>query len=336
MMPHTVTSIRTTRNPALPDHVVAFEVSKHQLVVHTLPTDRQQTIPNTPAAVRRVLTAEARHNKRAGLGAMLVVCEATGGYEAHVLAAAVKLGIAAHKAHGTRVRHFARAKGRKAKSDPIDARLIALYGRQTEDLIRYVPPSEGSKALRALDERRHDLKVMLQAETNRLEHVSNAHVRRSLEASIRALSKALAAIEAEIAQLLAREEALARKAELMRTVPGVGPVVATSLLAHMPELGTLPRGTAAALAGLAPYDDDSGKRRGRRAIEAGRSAVRRVLYMAALVAIRVCPHLRAYAQRISAKGRPWKVAVTAVMRKLVVIANAVLASGQPCHYAKLA
>lgn len=334
MMPHTLTPIRPTRNAAQPDHVVAFEVSKHQLVVHTLPADRQQIIPNTPAAIRRVLEAELRHNARAGLGAMLVVCEATGGYEAHVLAAAVALGIPAHKAHGTRVRHFARAKGRKAKSDPIDARLIALYGQQTEDLIRYVPPGEGQQALRALSERRQDLKLMLQAETNRLEHVSNAHVRRSLETSIRALSKALAAIEAEIARLIARDEALARKVELMRTVPGVGPVVASALLAHMPELGTLPRGGPAALAGLAPYDDDSGKRRGRRAIEAGRSAVRGMLYMAALVAMRICPHLRAYAQRIIAKGKPWKVAVTAVMRKLITILNAVLASGQPCHYAK--
>jgi len=334
MMSNILTSIRTTRNPTLPDHVVAFEVSKHQLIVHALPTDRQQIIANTPAAIRRVLKAELRDNRQAGLGAMLVVCEATGGYEAHVLAEAVALGLPAHKAHGTRVRHFARAKGRKAKSDPIDARLIALYGRQTEDLIRYVPPSEASKALRALSERRQDLKAMLQAETNRLEHVDNAHVRKSLATAIRALSKLLAAIEAEIAQLMAREEALARKAELMRTVPGVGPVVSTALLAHMPELGTLPRGSAAALAGLAPYDDDSGKRRGRRAIEAGRSTVRCMLYMAALVATRVCPHLRAYAQRIIVQGRPWKVAITAVMRKLIVILNAVLASGQPCHYAK--
>lgn len=334
MMSDTVTPIRPTRKPSRPDHVVAFEVAKHQLVVHSLPADRQQTIPNTPAAVRRVLMAEVRHNQRARLGTMLVVCEATGGYEAHVLAAAVKLGVPAHKAHGTRVRHFARAKGCRAKSDPIDARLIALYGLQTEDLVRYVPPGAALAALRALEERRHDLKVMLQAETNRLEHVGHALVRKSLDTAIRTLSQMLAAIEAEIARLLAQEADLARKAELMRTVPGVGPVVAATLLAHMPELGTLPRVTAAALAGLAPYDDDSGKRRGRRTIAAGRSAVRRVLYMAALVAVRVCPHLRAYAQRITAKARPWKVAVIAIMRKLIVILNAVLASGEPCHYAK--
>ena len=333
-MPHTLTPIRTSSNPSLPEHVVAFEVSKHQLVIHTLPTDKQRSVPNTPAAARRALMAEARHNRRAGLGLMLVVCEATGGYEQHVLAAAASLGIEAHKAHGTRVRHFAKYKGLKAKNDPIDARLIALYGLQTENLMRYQPPSEDIKALRALQERRHDLIVMLQAERNRLEHVSNAAVLKSLRASVRALSSTLAAIETEISGLLARTDTLARKAELMRTVPGVGPVVTSTLLAHMSELGTLPRGRPAALAGLAPYDDDSGQKKGRRTIEAGRSAVRRCLYMAALVAVRVCPHLRAYADRVKARGKPFKLAITAVMRKLIEIINAVLATGQPCHYAQ--
>jgi transposase len=333
-MPHTLTPIRNSSNPNLPEHVVAFEVSKHQLVVHTLPADAQCTIPNTPAAVRRVLAAELRHNRRAGLGAMLVVCEATGGYEEHVLATAASLGIEAHQAHGTRVRHFARYKGLKAKNDPIDARVIALYGLQTENLVRYQPPSEDLKALRALQERRHDLIVMLQAEKNRLEHVSNASVLRSLRALLRLLSGTLAAIETEISQLLARSASLARKAELMRTVPGVGPVVTSTLLAHMCELGTLPRGRPAALAGLAPYDDDSGQKKGRRRIQAGRSAVRRCLYMAALVAVRVCPQLRAYADRIKARGKPFKLAITAVMRKLIEIINAVLADGQPCRYAR--
>jgi transposase len=334
MIHTTVTAIRSPSNSNLPDHVVAFEVSKHQLVVHTLPADRQVVIANTPAAVRRLLSAQVRHNRRARLGSMLVLCEATGGYEAHVLEAAIELGIEAHKAHGTRVRHFAKYKGLKAKNDPIDARLIALYGLQTENLVRYVPPSAGLKALRALKERRHDLQVMLQAENNRLEHVTDARVLKSLKASIRSLAKALKAIEAEIALLLESEQTLARKAELMCTVPGVGITVATTLIAHMPELGTLPRAQAAALAGVAPYDDDSGERKGRRSIDAGRSAVRRCLYMAALVAKRTCPHLRDFAQRIIARGNPPKVAITAVMRKLIVIINAVLASQQSCHYAK--
>lgn len=333
-MPHTLTPIRPASNPSLPEHVVAFEVSKHQLVVHTLPADRQCPIPNTPAAVRRVLAAELRHNRRARLGAMLVLCEATGGYEAHVLEAAVELGIEAHKAHGSRVRHFAKYKGLKAKNDPIDARLIALYGRQTENLVRYQPPNDAIKALRALQERRQDLIVMLQGEKNRLEHVTNAAVLKSLQASIRALSRMLAEIEGEVAGLLAREDALARKAQLMRTVPGLGPVVASTLLAHMPELGALPRGRPAALAGLAPFDNDSGEKKGRRTIDAGRSAVRRCLYMAAMAAVRVSPQLCAFAERIKARGKPFKVAITAVMRKLIAIINAVLATGQPCNYVR--
>lgn len=331
-----VTAIRSPGNSSLPDHVVAFEVSKCQLVVHTLPADRQCTIPNTPPAVRRLLKAEIKHNAKAGLGAMLVVCEATGGYETAVLDVATELGLEAHKAHGTRVRHFAKYKGLKAKNDPIDARLIALFGMQTEDLVRYRPPSATARALRALQERRDDLKTMLQAEQNRLEHACNPHVLKSLKTSIAALAKTLTAIEAEIAHLIEREESMAHKAELMRTVPGVGPTVAATLLAQMPELGTLRREQAAALAGLAPYDDDSGERRGRRRIAAGRSAVRRCLYMAALTAIRTCPHLRDYAGRIKARGGSFKVYVTAIMRKLVVIINAVLATQSPCHYARSA
>jgi transposase len=336
MRTDTVTPIRAPSNPDLPCHVVAFEVSKHQLVVHTLPADEQLSIPNTPAAVRGTLRAQIRHNRRAGLGPMLVICEATGGYEGHVLAAAVELGLPAHRAHGTRVRHFARYNGLKAKSDPIDARLIALYGLKSDNLVRYQPPSEGARALRALSERREDLMRMLQGEKNRLEHVTNQVVLASLKASIEALSGMLAAIEAELAQLLAREDALARKAQLMRTVPGVGPVVANTLLAHMEMLGTLSRGRSAALAGLAPYDKDSGQKKGPRSIDAGRSAVRRCLYMAAMVAVRVCPHLRDFAARIRARGKPFKVAITAVMRKLIEIINAVLASGQPSRYAKTA
>lgn len=336
MSTDTVTAIRSPGNTGLPGHVVAFEVSKHELVVHTLPADRQCTTVNTPQAIRRILKTEIKDNRKAGLGPMLVICEATGGYESAVLEVAVQLGLDAHRAHGSQVRYFARYKGFKAKNDPIDAHLIACFGMQTENLIRYEPPSEETKALRALQERREDLKRMLEAETNRLEHIRNVHVLKSLKSSIKFLARMLDEIEAEIARLVESEAGMARKTELMCTVPGVGMVVAATLMAQMPELGTLPRTTVAALAGLAPFDDDSGKRKGRRHISAGRSAVRRCLYMAALTAIRICPHLRDYAARIRARGNPSKVAITAVMRKLIVIINAVLAAQQPCKYAKSA
>lgn len=333
MSNETVTAIPSP-GKTTPDHVIAFEVAKHDLVVHTLPADRQCTIANTPAAVRRLLKAEIKHNAQARLGTLLVVCEATGGYERHVLHGAVELGLEVHRAHGARVRHFASYAGARAKSDSIDARLLAQFGRRTENLRRYLPPSAVQLALRALEERRCDLQAMRQAELNRLEHVTHASVRCSLQASIRALTTALAAIAAEITALLRRDEAMARKAALMRSVPGIGAGVTVTVLAHMPELGTLSRGSSAALAGLVPYDDDSGARRGPRHIEAGRAAVRRALYMAALTAVRVCPHLRALAERIRARGKPFKAAIVAVMRKLIVILNAVLTTGQPCHYAK--
>ena len=324
MIHSTVTAICSPSNTTLPDHVVAFEVSKHQLVVHTLPTDRQCVIANTPAAVRRVLLAQARHNRRAGLGPMLVVCEATGGYEVHVLEAAAKLGIEAHKAHGTRVRHFAKYKGLRAKNDPIDARLIALYGLQTENLVRYVPPTAGLKALRALKERRYDLQVMLQAETNRLEHVTDARVLKSLRASIRFFAKALKAIEAEIALLLKREETLARKAELMCTVPGVGVTVATTLIAHMPELGTLPRGQAAALAGVAPSTTTASRKRDAdpsMPAEAPCADPSTWPPWSLSASARICATSRT-ASSPEATGQV--VAITAVMRKLIVIVDGVL------------
>ena len=132
------------------EHIVAFEVSKDNLVVHTLPADEQRTISNAPAAIRRLIKAEAKRNREQKLGPILVVCEATGGYERHVIQAAFELEIPVHRAHGTRVRHFGRYCGLLAKTDPIDARLLAQYGLKTEDLRLHVPPPPEHEALRAL------------------------------------------------------------------------------------------------------------------------------------------------------------------------------------------
>ena len=172
---------------------------------------------------------------------MLVVCEATGGYEAHVLAAAVEARHRSPQGARHRVRHFARYKGFKAKSDAIDARVLALYGLQTDNLRRYVAPAAAVVALRALQERRHDLQVMLQAETNRLEHASDARVLRSLEASIKSMSKALATIEAEIGNLVEGTQTLSPgPAHAHRA--GRGSRGGRHPHGPHAELGTLPRG----------------------------------------------------------------------------------------------
>lgn len=316
------------------NHIVAFEVSKDSLVVHVLPADEQRTIANTSSAVRRLLRAEAARNRKATLGELLVVCEATGGYERHVLDAACDLNLACHRAHGSRVRFFARYLGLAAKTDAIDARMLALYGLRTERLRLHEPPSADETALRDLKARRDQIQEMLIAETNRLEHARHRSVRAGLKAHIRALQTTLAALDKEIVELLRTAPALARRAWLMQTVIGVGPQTAATCLAYLPELGRLTKGEAAALAGLAPMANDSGKSSAPRRTGHGRAPVRRALYMAAVVAMYRNPVLTAFARRLRESGKPFKIVVTAVMRKLIVILNAILHDNQPCRHAK--
>lgn len=315
------------------NHVVAFEVAKETLVIHVLPGEGQYSIANRPKAIRKLLMWEMRRNAAADLGSLLIVCEATGGYESHVLAICVELGLAVHKAHGSRVRYFAKYLGLLAKTDPIDARVLALYGLKTQGLRLYVPPTPELVALRDLKTRRDQVQHMLIAETNRLEHVRHASVMRGLKAHVASLRKTLAALEAEIAAHVEANDALARKARLMRSVKGVGPMTAATLLAYMPELGTFRKGEVARLAGLAPINNDSGKSHAPRHLAAGRSTIRTTLYMAALVALRHNPVMRRFAAALRQNGKPFKVVITAVMRKLIVILNAILRSGQPWAHA---
>jgi transposase len=311
------------------NHVVAFEVSKAELVVHSLPADRQCVIANTAKGVSRLLTSELKSLRKQPTARLMVVCEATGGYERHVLEACIALGIACHRAHGSRVRFFAKYLGFSAKTDSIDARLLATYGLRSERLRLYVPPSAEEQALKDLKARRDEIQAMMIAEGNRLEHARHASVVRSLKQHLAALKKTFDGLEREIAALLRSCQTLGRKAKLMQSVKGVGPVTAATMLAYMPELGTLSKGEAARLAGLAPMNRDSGKLSAPRHIEAGRGAVRRCLYMAALVAMQTNPVFRDFAAKLKSRGKPFKVVVTAVMRKIVVILNAILRSEEP-------
>lgn len=318
------------------EHIVAFEVSKDNLVVHTLPADEQHTISNAPAAIRRLIKAEAKRNREQKLGPILVICEATGGYERHVIQAAFDLKIPVHRAHGTRVRHFGRYCGLLAKTDPIDARLLAQYGLKTEELRLHVPPPPENEALRALHARRSEIQQMIIAETGRLDHAQHKSVLKSLKQHIAELKADLAAIESEINQLVRENGALSKKVALMRTVIGVGPISAMILLAYVPNIGQLTKGQVARLAGLAPINNDSGKKRGARHVEAGRTAIRRALYMAAVVAMKANPVLKDFADRLRSRGYPFKYVATAVMRKLVVILNAILRDGSPWSGAQTA
>jgi transposase len=311
------------------NHVVAFEVSKETLVVHILPSGEQCTIANKPQAVRRLLKVQSKHNRKQNLGPILIVCEATGGYERHVLDVAIDLGLPVHRAHGARVRFFARYCGLVAKTDPIDARVLAQYGVKTDNLRLYVPPPPETIVLRALHARRTEIQQMMIAETCRLDQARHKSVVTSLKNHIAQLKSALEAIEDEITQLLHENASLKKKVELMRTVIGIGPVSAMVLLGYLPDIGSLTKGEVARLSGLAPINNDSGKKHGARHVEAGRTAIRRALYMAAVVAMGANPVIKTFADRLRGKGYPFKYVAVAVMRKLVVILNAVLRDGQP-------
>lgn len=312
-------------SPATGKRIIAFEVSKRELVVHRLPEDRQVTIPNTAAAIRRLLARWAPGKPP------LIVCEATGGYERHVLAVSLERGLDVHRAHGSRVREFARYRGRRAKTDAIDARLLAEYGQQTTDLRLYTPPSPEEEALRALRKRRDEVEVMLRMERNRQEHAQAPRVKRSLARHVKMLTTELESLDEEIDALIAENERLRKRAALMQTVKGIGPKTAAACLAYCPELGGLTKAEAAAIAGLAPHAQDSGSQHGPRHIGGGRKILRKSLYMAAVVAIQYNATIARFAQSLKARGKPAKVVITAVMRKLIVILNAVLKTGEPCR-----
>lgn len=318
------------------NHVIAFDVSKASLSLHILPSGETLSLQNDGAAIRRLLKREQKRNRKQGLGPMLVICEATGGYEDTVLKAACELGLDCHRAHGSGVRAYAKFRGRHAKNDPIDAALIAEYGRDKPDIELYQPPRPEEAALRALMGRRSELKDMIQAETCRIEHASLKAVRVSLESHLAALKEQLALIEKEIRTLTRRDEAFNKRSRLMQTLAGIGAVASQTILAFLPELGHVPTPRAVALAGLAPYDRDSGKERGKRRIVGGRGQIRTCLYMAALAAIRSHAHFREFAERLTRRGKPFKVAITAVMRKLIVILSAMIRKDQPWKHAQTA
>lgn len=259
---------------------------------------------------------------------VLVVCEATGGYERGVVAALQEAGIAVALANARQVRDFARAQGRLAKTDRLDAAVLADYGRRLQPTAA-AQPSPAQRQLQEAITRRQQLQQVRLAEHNRLEHLQEPFLRRQLQAHLRALDRQLKQLDAWLADLVKHQEPLAQKVSRLCTVDGVGRVTALVLLATMPELGTLNRRQAAALAGVAPFNRDSGPRRGHRQIYGGRAVARRALYMASLTAAYHNDQLQPFYQRLVTNGKPKKVALVAVMRKLIIHLNHQLKSVTP-------
>jgi len=259
-------------------------------------------------------------------GVELVVVEASGGIESALVSELVEQSIPVAVVNPTRVRSFARAAGQLAKTDPIDARMIARFGATMKPKAKAIR-DQAQLALSQQVTRRRQMVQMVTAEKNRAQTALGA-MKEQIERHIAWLQSEIEQLEHEINQAIMADPAWQETSERLQSMPGVGAVTAATLVAELPELGRLNRQKIAALVGLAPFNHDSGKRRGQRRIFGGRASVRTVLYMAALSAIRCNPVIRAFYQRLVDKGKAKKVAITACMRKILVILNTMAKTGQ--------
>jgi transposase len=257
-----------------------------------------------------------------------VVIEATGGLERPVIAALLGAGLPASIVNPARVRAFAEGTGRLAKTDKIDAKVLASYGAYMRPAPAELPTAARAK-LRELITYRSQITGEITARKAQAKIYQDAGLRQRAEAALKALERERAALEREIKTLIGSDEVLALRFKLLTSAPAVGTVVAATLIAELPELGTLSRRKVAALAGLAPFPRDSGDRKGYRAIRGGRADVRCALFCAARVALRHNPKIKAFYERLRARGKTGKVAIVAAMHKLLTILNAILKSGTP-------
>lgn len=304
------------------DTYVGIDVSKESLDVCLLADAKRFSTSNNSQGFAQLFKALPTP------GSCLIVLEATGGYQRAVVAELVAAGHQVAVVNPRQVRDFARGLGFLAKTDRIDAEVIARFGQQAQP--RSLEKASGiQQELQQLVTRRRQLIDLRTAETNRLETATTKSVVKSLLSMIEQLEKKIRQIEKEISQRVESDEALQCQAALIKSVPGVGAITAATLIAELPELGRLNRQEIAALAGLAPFNRDSGKFHGRRAIWGGRSAVRSVLYMAALTARRCNPVIQEFAKRLKDAGKPFKVVLTACMRKLLVILNTIIKNNSP-------
>ena len=263
-----------------------------------------------------------------GQDASEAVCEPTGGYEREVVRRLEESGLPVHVAHPNKVRNFARAAGHEAKTDVLDARVLSHYG-EVFNLARRQSDDGAGQELKDLLKRRKDLVDQRVQERNRLEKGLSSGARRSAERHVAWLDEEIGRMDEEYREALNRNTQLSETAALYRSVPGVGELTAASLVAYLPELGKCDGKALTALVGLAPWSRDSGAQRGYRSIRGGRGAVRRVLYLAALSAVRHNEELGHFYRGLRKRGKTGKVALVAVMRKLLLVLNAVAHRGTP-------
>ena len=302
---------------------MGIDVSKAVLDVAMLPTDEKWSVPNSNQGMQELV------QRLKGLEIRLIVLEASGGLERRAIAALAGAGFPVVAVNPRQVRDFARATGKLAKTDAIDAAVLALFADRIRPEPRPIKDAEAQE-LEALVVRRRQVVDMITAEKNRLSAAPpSKQVRTAIGRTIEWLQKQLDENDRDLEKAVKRSGAWREKDDLLRTVPGVGKVLSRTLLSLLPELGTLTHRQIAALVGVAPLNRDSGTLRGRRIVWGGRAQVRNTLYMAALAAARFNPVIRAFRQRLAAAGKLPKVAIVACMRKLLTILNAMSASNTP-------
>lgn len=301
---------------------VGLDVAKDRLDVHLRPSGASFAVAYDETGIADLVA------RLTALRPELVVLEATGGYEVAVAAALAHAAVPVAVVNPRQIRDFARATGQLAKTDALDAQVMARFAETVQPVARALP-NEQAQRLGELVARRRQLVDMLAAELNRRRQARDRRLEQRIAAHVTWLSRAIAELDDEIQRLI-RASPIWREAEnLLTSVPGIGDVTAHALIADLPELGRLDRRKIAALVGIAPLNRDSGAWRGRRTIGGGRAMVRRALYMATVVAIRYNPAIAAFYRRLTAAGRPKKVALIAAMRKLVTVLNAILRDQRP-------
>lgn len=301
---------------------IGVDVSKDHLDAAAGSVARR--FPNDPAGITDLVAWAA------GRAPERIVFESTGPYQKAAVGALLAAGLPAVVVNARQVRDFAKGLGRLAKTDTIDAGVLARFGEVVPTVVRPLPAPAVAE-FQQLYDRRSQLVRMLAAEKNhRHAHATGSpKVRKNIDAHIAYLEKQIKGLEAQMDAFVAATEAYRARDEVLQSIPGVGPQVSRTLLAHLPELGTGTRQTLAALAGLAPYNDDSGRQSGCRHIGGGRGKVRVGLYQAAVVAITHCPEMKAFYARLKARGKASKVALVAVARKLLILANALIRAMRP-------
>lgn len=297
---------------------VGIDVSKAHLDISLGSTGKRWQEDNTEEGIGRLV------GQLQGMGLKAVIMEATGGYETSSAAALGAAHIPVAIINPRQARDFAKSLGRLAKTDKIDAQVLARFGEAVQPEPRPMA-DEATQALQGLLSRRRQLIEMLVAEKNRL-YLAHEQVRDHLKEHIQWLEQEVDDLDAQLAQAVQDNQAWQEKKDLLMSVKGVGPVLSTTLLLELPELGTINRKKIAALVGVAPFNRDSGTLRGKRSIWGGRASVRATLYMGTLSAIQHNPVIRSFYEKLTSEGKLKKVAITACMRKLLTILNAILAT----------